>query len=176
MIGQLFVLLPAAAQLFLGIFFVRADDVLAAIFGRPVNAVDQKCVRTVAYALRIGKIESAFTDRQVMYGVEQVGFAGSVVAYQAVDLRRKLDMGFRNVLEVYQRQFVEVHKVVFTFPKILNFREYSAARGFLLPGCRREDFAGVAPEASKDKKDAEIVLISLKKVTFAFRKYVNFNF
>ena len=111
-----------------------------------------------------------------MYGVEQVGFAGSVVAYQAVDLRRKLDMGFRNVLEVDQRQFVEVHKVVFTFPKILNFREYSAARGFLLPGCRRKDFAGVAPEAGKDKKDAEIVLISLKKVTFAFRKYVNFNF
>ena len=104
-----------------------------------------------------------------MYGVEQVGFAGSVVAYQAVDLRRKLDMGFRNVLEVDQRQFVEV-------PKILNFREYSAARGFLLPGCRWEDFAGVAPEAGKDKKDAEIVLISLKKVTFAFRKYVNFNF
>ena len=68
-----------------------------------------------------------------MYGIEQVGFAGSVVAYQTVDLRRKLDMGFRNVLEVDQRQFVEVHKVVFTFPKILNFREYSAARGFCFP-------------------------------------------
>ena len=51
----------------------------------------------------------AFAEGEVINGVEQVGFAHAVIAEEAVDLRRAMDVGLTNVFIVQDGEFVQYH-------------------------------------------------------------------
>ena len=53
-------------------------------------------------AYTVDVIEEAFCKWQVMDGVEYVGLANSVIANNAVDLRRELQRGLTVILEIGQ--------------------------------------------------------------------------
>jgi len=53
--------------------------------------------------LVIHKIEITFTEGKIMDSIEKIGFPCSVIAYETVDLVRKLQGSFRIILEIGDR-------------------------------------------------------------------------
>ena len=86
-----------------------ADDMLVPTLRGDIFSVEREETLARAHALAVGHAEGRFPHRQVVEGVDEVGLAGTVVAHKAVDALagRNLLLGY--VLEVYERQFVEIH-------------------------------------------------------------------
>jgi hypothetical protein len=55
----------------------------------------------MAYALRIGECVHRLCKRQVVHGIEDVGFARAIVSNKAVDACRERYILTLDVLEVY---------------------------------------------------------------------------
>ena len=109
-VRQLLVLLAVAAKLLLASFLERAYDTLGAICRRlAVATVHEERLAAVPHALGVGQAEGALAHRKVVDRVEQIRLAGPVVADHAVDLRRELDLGLADVLEVDQGKSLKVH-------------------------------------------------------------------
>jgi hypothetical protein len=53
--------------------------------------------------LCIDRIESAFAKGKIMYGIEQVGLPGTVIADKAIDLVGKMKAGFFVIFEITDR-------------------------------------------------------------------------
>ena len=65
-------------------------------------ALQHKKTLVVADILAIDRIKVTLAKRQVMYGVEQIGFADSVVPYKTIDLGRKNSFKLAVILKIDQ--------------------------------------------------------------------------
>ncbi len=50
--------------------------------------------------LAIDRIEITFTEREVVYGIEQIGLTSAIIAHKAIDIAAKYDIGLCIVLKV----------------------------------------------------------------------------
>ena len=170
----------------------RAYDTLGAICRRlAVATVHEERLAAVPHALGVGQAESALAHRKVVDRVEQIRLAGPVVADHAVDLRRELDLGLADVLEVDQGKSLKVHvgteSVAGGNPPAIaikgrHFFGNVQGRSLLRSG-RGTSFSdgGRTGRAESRRlkittKRGGIVLYSPKKVTFAFQYVFHFNF
>jgi hypothetical protein len=64
-------------------------------------SIDNKTLLAMAHTLRIGERVHRLRKREVVHGIEDVGFARAIVANEAVDARRERDILTLDVLEVY---------------------------------------------------------------------------
>ena len=67
------------------------------------------------YHLRVYRVVCRMAERQIIYRIEHIRLAHTVLAYETIDLRRQFQGCLRDVFVVYQRQFFENHcaKVAF---------------------------------------------------------------
>jgi len=63
----------------------------------------------MADILSIYRVEIALAQTEVMNSIEQVGFTNAVIAYKAIDARRKSDLCCFNIFKVNQRKRLQVH-------------------------------------------------------------------
>jgi hypothetical protein len=78
-----------------------------------VQTVDREKIFLMVDVLRINGIEITFAKRQVMNGIEQIGFSGAVSSNETIDLIGKVKICFAVVLEICDAQVFEVHGLVF---------------------------------------------------------------
>ena len=68
--------------------------------------------------LAVNRVKVAFAHGQVVHGIQQTCFAGSVIARKAVYLWRKLKVGLGYVAEVNEGKGLEVHSWVMREAKL----------------------------------------------------------
>ena len=110
MIGEFFVILSVAAQLFPRSLFARADDPFRMSGPIEIAPFDQKRIAPMTHTLRIGQIESTLAHRQIVHRIEQIRLPGAVIPHQTVHARRKFDPRLGNILKIDQRKFLQIHK------------------------------------------------------------------
>jgi hypothetical protein len=59
--------------------------------------------------LRIGIIEIAFTERQIINGIQQIGFANSIVPDKAIQFPGESEGGFTKILIIQHRKLPDKH-------------------------------------------------------------------
>ena len=113
MLGKAGVGLGAAAEGLLpapangnGDFFLRSAIHL-------IKAAERRLAGTVGIHILVGGRKVAFGHRQIIDGVQQVRFAGSVAPVDIVDLGRKTYVRFCNILEIVQDDSVYKHVKIF---------------------------------------------------------------
>jgi hypothetical protein len=52
--------------------------------------------------LRIHRVKIAFTERQIVDGVENIGFSRAIVSYKAVDFITEFQLRFVIIFKVYK--------------------------------------------------------------------------
>jgi hypothetical protein len=57
-------------------------------------------------------IKEAFTKRQVINGIHQVGFAGPIVPDKTVQIGRKLNINFFQILKISKGQTFKIHELI----------------------------------------------------------------
>ena len=65
-----------------------------------VVSVNGEELLTETDVLEVDRIEVTLAEREVVYGVKQIGLTGTVVANEAVDIAAEGDVGLGVVLEV----------------------------------------------------------------------------
>jgi hypothetical protein len=61
------------------------------------------------YADAVYTVKKAFSKREVMNSIEDIGFANSVISNKAVNLWRKLKLRNLIILEICQQQVLQIH-------------------------------------------------------------------
>ena len=74
-----------------------------------VTAMDGEVVLTIFYILTVYRIEIALTEREIVYGVEEVGFANAVVTDEAIEVGGEVHVGLGVGFEIGEFQIVEIH-------------------------------------------------------------------
>jgi hypothetical protein len=62
--------------------------------------MDGEKISIVPYILTINQVEITLRERQVMNGIQQIGFAGTVISGKAIDLFRELQRSFPVILKI----------------------------------------------------------------------------
>lgn len=133
MIGKPFVLLFIAFELFTLTLFQSAGDLFGASLFL-IHSLNHEELLVVPYVERIDALQGTFTKREVVDGIEQVGFPHTVIAQQAVELGREQQRGLGDVPVVEYVEFGEKHGkkdsgfnvVVVCWREILSFRPVGA--------------------------------------------------
>ena len=73
------------------------------------TSLNNKETRTVANTLGVDGVESALAGTEVIHGIEQVGFTGSVKAGKEIGLGGKLQRSFAVIPEIDYGNIPEVH-------------------------------------------------------------------
>jgi hypothetical protein len=82
-------------------------------------AVNGKELLTMPYILIISKIKITFSKREIMNGIEQIGFSNAVQTGKAVNLLRKHQRYIAVVFKIIQGYFPEIHLLLFC-EKVFN--------------------------------------------------------
>ena len=110
MVRESFVLFLAAANLLRTLLVEQHGDCLLSIVSAHVCALHRGRLLSVPEREAVDGVEVALGHRQVVDGVEQVGLSLAVVPVDAVQPLRKLNLSFRNVLEIREADPLEVHR------------------------------------------------------------------
>ncbi len=81
--------------------------ILRIAFGN--GSLHHKEIGSVQYVLRINRVKITLAQRQVMYGIQQVGFSFAVVARKAIYLFAEAQFLIGVVLKIDKRKFLQVH-------------------------------------------------------------------
>ncbi len=100
MVGQAVVLLAAALEHLAPLAREGADDVLGAPLIGGVAAVEHEELLAVADVLRIGHRQRRLAHREVVNRIDHIGLARAVVAHEAIDAGRELELLLRDILKV----------------------------------------------------------------------------
>ena len=110
-----FVLLAVAFEHFAAFAREGAHDVFALSSVGEILPFGEEEVGAVADALPVGHGQRRLAHRQVVDRVDDVGLAGSVVAYQTVDAPAEGKLRLLDIFEIQQRYFLQKHS-----PKIMQ--------------------------------------------------------
>src|SRR5690606_24119817 len=72
-------------------------------------ALHHEPVRIATDLLRVDRVEKALAERQVVDGIQQVGFSGAIRAGKRIHIRRKLQGGFGIILEIKDSELFQPH-------------------------------------------------------------------
>ena len=109
MLAESFVVLVVAPQTLALSAFQSARHRIAGAVGRKILPLQHEKVGLMAHAAAVGQGGGAFAEGEKIDGVEHIGFAHSVGADEAIDVGRKPEFGFRNVLIIEERELFENH-------------------------------------------------------------------
>ena len=56
----------------------------------------------MAHTLAIGHREGRLGHREIVYGIEDIGLARTIIAHKTVDALGERDIGLREILEIYE--------------------------------------------------------------------------
>ena len=99
--------------------------ILITTVGSLIVALDDKEILVVRKNQRVACSEGTLAERQIEDGIEEVGLARTIMAYQAVDLRRKDKVCSLDILKVYYGNPVEYHYDFTFIPcKVTTIKHY----------------------------------------------------
>jgi hypothetical protein len=103
-----FVFLSVAFEDFFLSPFHSAIDILGHLLAE-IIALNHEEVLTVPDVLGISSVEITLAERQIMNGIQNVGFTHSVSPDQTVDLGAEFHPGLLVILKINQREAFQIH-------------------------------------------------------------------
>ena len=116
MLRQTSVFLAVALEVLLGATLHTAIHYLGFRLVGGISALEHKKLLAMTYHLRVGGADTAATERQIVYGVENIGLTHPIMADKTIYLRREVESDLTDVLIVQYGKFFECH-----CPKMRNF-------------------------------------------------------
>jgi hypothetical protein len=109
MIGQPVVFLLIEPERFLVISFLNATDAIGFPTLTLIVTMYAEKIHFVPDVLHIHRIEIALAKGEVINGIHDICFAGSVITNEAVDLNRKVEISFSIILEICEQKVLQKH-------------------------------------------------------------------
>jgi len=75
-----------------------------------VAALNHKKLLVVTNQLAVHRIEVAFTKREIIKGIQQIGFARTILSHQAIDSIPEGQFCLLQILIIEQAQMLYIHK------------------------------------------------------------------
>ena len=100
MIGQPFVFFLVKLNNLSVITFLVAENNIRSIGIFHKDALNRKEFLIVQYVLGINDVEIALAEGKIMNGIQQIGFANAVAAYETIDLVRQFQFNRGIILEI----------------------------------------------------------------------------
>ena len=99
MVGQSLIVLFISFELFFLITLQSArDGFFVTVFIK--HAVDHKHIRAGFYLLTVNRVKVTFAKRQVMYRIQQIGFARAVITCKSIYTLAEIEFSLAVILKV----------------------------------------------------------------------------